>query len=525
MSLVNSLARLLKSLSFEEFEKFRKQYGKKEEGAGRDPERSREFIQNLRETKAVGLSGDSDESLSPALLMMSRRIWDDLMEFMIHHDQVEQDETLTEVAKAKIQVKKLFAHYQILGFRGHYSEAIETLNKIAFIAETYEFYEDAIHALGDLSNLYAGFNDLRNFERVVHKLEEYSRVFNAYRWALQLYNASSMRIVFHPDTLGRHPEMEKEMNQIKQLYYEHQRPRIGWFYHHITMRYHLVRREYLKAEEAGYRMLELQRRHPSVGGESMIGATYNMLAHAQMHRFRFDYALESIQQAQYYFRRNKVNLSLAKELEFLCRLYTRRLEKAEELVDELLQGTSERTEKFKWSFRQYLKACLYFLEGDFTSANKIMVMEVHEIDKDREGHNINSRILDLMALIECKNYEVAFRRLESFRKHMERMSKEGKIKERYLNIFRTLKELGDNDFNFRRVWAARKSLFEALNGGEATPLAWEILSSEVLPFHVWFQSKATNRPFYDVLFEFFAQRRGADVYFLQTEQKAPRKEL
>lgn len=522
MSLVASLKRLLHSLTDEEFERFRRQYVKKEEGAGRDPSRARDFIQELREKK-VNQNDEIEENRSPALAMLALRIRDDLLDFLIHHDQVEKDETLTEVAKAKILVKKLFAHYQVLGFRGHYQEAIETLNKIATIAETYEFYEDAIHALGDLSNLYAGFNDLRNFERVTQKLDEYARAFNAYRRALQLYNASSLRIVFRPDTLGTHPEMEKEMNQIKQLYYEHQRPRIGWFYHHITMRYHLVRREYLQAEEAGYRMLELQRMHPSIGAESMIGATYNMLAHAQMHRFRFDYALESIQQAQYYFRRNKVNLSLAKELEFLCRLYTRRLEKAEELVDELLESTSERTEKFKWSFRQYLKACLYFLEGDFNKANKIMVMEVHEIDKDREGHNINSRILDLMVLIESQMFDVAFRRLESFRKHMERLSKEGEVKERLAVIFKILKELSDNDFNFRRLWAARKSVFDALNGDEATPLAWEILSSEVLPFHVWFESKATNLPFYDVLFKFFAKRRGPDVYFLDSSQKAGNK--
>lgn len=496
----------------------KKLYARNEEGAGRDPSVSRELLEQLRYGNPPEIPDENNGQANPGagtFRMRCQRMYEDLLDFLLHHDLLEGDETLTEVSRAKVQVKKLFAQYQILGNRGLYKAAIDLLNNIAEIADQFELYEDAIHALGDLSNIYASLNDKFNYDRIVSRLNTYTRVFEVYRKALQLYNSSSLRIVFHPDTLRKNPEIEKEMVQIRNLFYEFRQPRIGWFYHHITMRYHLVRREYTLAEEAGYRMLELQRLHPSIGSDSMVGATYNMLAHAHMHRFRFDYALEAVQQAQYYFRYNRINLTMARELEFLCLLYAKKPDKAEERINELLAETSERFEKFKWSLHQYLKACVHFVKGEFTKANKILVMEMQEIEKDKEGYNINTRIVDLMVLIENKKYDVAARRIDSFKKHMDRMLQAGGVKERYIKIFQLLKELAESDYNFRRVWAARRQILEDLGGDEANALAWEILSSEVLPFQVWFESKATNVSFYDALFKFFARRQGPDVYFLK----------
>lgn len=521
MSYINTLHHLVSSLTPEEYARFLAEFQKNSGRRGRSPSVAKALLEDIREGKYGRLTREDNGSTEDsAFSMQCKRLLDDLLDFLAHHDNIPPADVIGPVALAKITVKKLFVFYQILGLRGLYQEAIATLNKILEICEQFEFYEDGIHALGDLTNLYSSMNDLKNYQRVTEKLYEFSRHFDAYRKALQIYNTAGLRIVFRPDSQLTDPEFEKDLHQLRQLYQEHNRPRVAWFYHQLAIRAHLIKKEYQQAEELGYQLMEIQKNSPSIGADSMFGATYNMIAHAQMHRFRFSYALESCYQAQYYFRHNRINLAMAKELEFLCRLYTNRLDKAEHLLEEILSYTSEKSEKFKWAFRHYLKACQYFAMGDFARANKILVMEVQEIDKDKEGYNINSRILDIIVLIENQMWDVVGMKINSFKKHMDRLVKQGHVNQRYFKIFSLLFDLQEHLFDFKKVWRMRQDTCRELASTDVEPMAWQILTSEVIPFHVWFESKVHGVPFYDVLEKYFQSRREPDVYFLEPASKS-----
>ena len=142
---------------------------------------------------------------------------------------------------------------------------------------------------------------------------------------------------------------------------------------------------------------------------------------------------------------------------------------------------------FLSSKRGSLFACLKTIGGDIKGSNELL-LDVKEIEKDKEGWNIGKRVLKIINCIESNDLENADLKVLSLEKFIKRILKSRFVRKRDVLIIRILLKLINEGFNFEKVYKQRIKYFELL-GGNDPEYAWKIKSPELIIFHEWFKRK------------------------------------
>jgi hypothetical protein len=148
---------------------------------------------------------------------------------------------------------------------------------------------------------------------------------------------------------------------------------------------------------------------------------------------------------------------------------------------------------------EYLKAIAFFGLGQYKDAQSILSQK-NEIEKDKEGWNVWIRIMRLLCSIELLKLNLIDYDMESFRKYIERTSKQYEVRERDKLILKVLLELDKQGYNFNQT---ASSVAEELAQLKSTDkkYAWNPDSPELILFHDWFNAKLLKKeyqPNYDI---------------------------
>jgi hypothetical protein len=133
------------------------------------------------------------------------------------------------------------------------------------------------------------------------------------------------------------------------------------------------------------------------------------------------------------------------------------------------------------------------LQGDYKKSN-IQLQDTKEIENEKEGWNIGIRLLQIFLTLETEKIDLADQRIESLRKHIERTSKMKSVRKRDVVIFRILRHLAMNGFDFKETWLDKKKDFVLLQS-EMSDYKWIPRSHELIIFHQWFEAKARQKKY------------------------------
>jgi len=97
-------------------------------------------------------------------------------------------------------------------------------------------------------------------------------------------------------------------------------------------------------------------------------------------------------------------------------------------------------------------------------------------------------LLQIFLTLETEKVDLADQRIESLRKHLERTSKMKSVRKRDVVIFRMLRHLAMNGFDFKETWIDKKKDFRLLQSDKSQN-KWIPRSHELIIFHQWFESK------------------------------------
>jgi tetratricopeptide (TPR) repeat protein len=243
-------------------------------------------------------------------------------------------------------------------------------------------------------------------------------------------------------------------------------------------------------DEAELLLMELinhLKEQPSLKQFTRIAEAYTNLASTQMFNYKFDEAVKSNEEAMRFpglrpSDKNYYKESLAILNSYLGN-YSKSNQALKEIIAEDLIGNSEE----ELSRRKYLLATTLFLQGDYKKSN-IQLQDTKEIENEKEGWNIGIRLLQIFLTLATEKIDLADQRIESLRKHIERTSKMKSIRKRDVVIFRILRSLAMNGFDFKDTWIDRKKDFLLLQS-DKPEYKWIPRSHEVIIFHQWFESK------------------------------------
>ncbi|MBK7572237.1 MAG: hypothetical protein IPI10_11650 [Bacteroidetes bacterium] len=93
-------------------------------------------------------------------------------------------------------------------------------------------------------------------------------------------------------------------------------------------------------------------------------------------------------------------------------------------------------------------------------------MQVSEIDKDKEGWNVNIRILSILCRIELFETDSVDLNVQNLEKFLKRISKTNNVPTRYQIILRILVSLLNEGYDFNKVSNKKKkslTILEEIN--------------------------------------------------------------
>ena len=251
--------------------------------------------------------------------------------------------------------------------------------------------------------------------------------------------------------------------------------------------------KYADAEILLQELLINLQEQPSLKQFTRIAEAYTNLAATQMNNFKFMEAVKSNEEALRFPGLRPSDKNYYKESLAFLNIYLGNYSKSnqalKEIVSEGLIGNSEE----ELSRRKYLLATNLFLQGDYKKSN-IQLQDTKEIENEKEGWNIGIRLLQIFLTLETEKIDLADQRIESLRKHIERTSKMKSVRKRDIVIFRILRHLAMNGFDFKETWLDKKKDFVLLQS-EMSDYKWIPRSHELIIFHQWFEAKVRQKKY------------------------------
>ncbi len=439
-----------------------------------------------------------EKKFSPqAFSMLVSRLYDKILDSLTFDINVKRQDVYSNLGLNKMIVRKRILYTQALLNKNQILESLVQYQKIIQTAKEYELYDELLLAMYELQNLYAALSKSAEFDKLNAEIAYYEEVRSQVKKAYHLFNRHGIEKTMSPESNQTISDLELVIPQIRSHYLLSKSPLVGWFYYKLLIEFYQFTHQYAEGYNACINLLKIQQESPSIRSEGYLAITYKLLAQFSMMLFRFDDALVNILKAQNLEKKSTHNDNLNKEIEFYANFYTGNFAESRYIVQKITESANKEEYTFNLSKYAYFDACCDLAEGNYSELN-VKLNETKEIEKDREGWNISVRLLAILGHLEAKHFDLAESKIESLRKHIERLLKDKEVRQRYITIVKILRDLVNNSFDIEKIWLTRSAYFEILYADKDEEYRWNIFSPELIRFEVWFEAKAKGLNYQDL---------------------------
>ncbi|CAN5141506.1 hypothetical protein BH09BAC1_BH09BAC1_29340 [soil metagenome] len=158
-------------------------------------------------------------------------------------------------------------------------------------------------------------------------------------------------------------------------------------------------------------------------------------------------------------------------------------------LDKALGHTKIRSSDMLYGKWLFYKAAAQFTDRKLEEALNTLYAD-NTLLKDKAGWLFGHRLLEIMILMERKDYELIDFRIEALRKLLQRQKH--KSITRIKAIFQILHLFVRGGYNYRDTAIEAKSQLELLEGN-AELYFWDPLGFETIRFDTWFRAKALTK--------------------------------
>ena len=420
------------------------------------------------------------------------RIKDKIYEILIFDQNLEKSISAKR-NRTIFDIKKKLIQSEIMFSRGINEELKSFQNKIISTAKQFEIYDGLIEAL-QAKQRYVGFRSgFKANQKIKYEINFYEQCRDAYNRALEIYNSISSKINFSFSTIDYENELEEAIVILQRDYEKTHSASVSYYYFLLLTEYYQSRNDLLSARGSLIKLKELTEQNVSIYTKNRIGNAYINLANNEFLMHNFDQCLLFNQKATHYLAESAVNIGIIKELEFNVLFFSGKLEDAEKLIHKLYNDSRVNNTPFLYAKRAYLFACLKTFKKQYAQSNELL-LELKDIERDKDGWNLGKRILTIINRIETNNFESADLQVLNLQKHIKRTLKIKHVRKRDIIILRILIKLINEHFDFNKVYNSRRRYFDLLESNEIEYM-WKIKSPELIIFHEWFKSKIEHRPY------------------------------
>ncbi len=485
---MKNLTQLIYKLKPVELRLLRSKYQVRQNGA---PNRRLELL-NLIVKKKVKTDQEAaqliyGEEPNATFSRLKKRLRKDILNMMLLTDSSKQYES--EVAYQKSNCRKMILQADLLLNRGLREDAIQLLEEVVEIANTYEFL-DIEPAIRDWLR-HKTNNQLTKEEfefhtnRINHCLQAYDGVMKAREY--------HRRIGFF-DPFNREEQEQLQdvghtyINELADRAKQNPSPHLTFSYLQTTIFYWLKCGNPLQALPYIHQLLDLVQAEKQLYLRVSLGSIQNQLAFVYCCLEQFEEAIQIGESALENLQKGIANQSHTLKLLFLSHLYLQQYEQANHYLQLCFENNFLNSHPILKAQLHFYHAYLHFFQAQFTEAIQIIQTHCQELKKEKAAWLLGYKLLEIYIAFETNEYYHLSYQLENFRKLIDRSKEEKVSRARLIHKLAAalLRYQGDFDTLYQKETQTLQSLRQV-----HTDVAWHFGSYELLRFEQWVIQKCS----------------------------------
>jgi tetratricopeptide (TPR) repeat protein len=390
-------------------------------------------------------------------------------------------------AKAELMCRKLLIQGKFLLTRGDYEDALGILKKVSQTAGRFELHDVKL-AVDDLLRTHLGIKlGIKAYLQYTNQIESHLE-------ALQelLYAKEYSHLMMIPHLFEANKEKEQGFSGQQglarlQAGFEKTRSNwVGFWYYLAAIHYCCSRKEYQQAHTYALELKELIERQPAICSIPNQAGVCLELARILIHLKKYDEATAHAAMAVSKFSPGMLNELQALEVLYYAHFRNQNYQDASQVTDRAIRHQQIRSNQFfqgKWFF---LEANRLFAEGRHTESLRTLQTNA-QLRKDKSGWSLGYKLLEMLNLLELKEYDWFDFNLESFRKLLQQ--EVGQNPDRCKSIYQIFKSLLKTNFHFPSTLQQESGNMSLLTDATGS-YYWDPMGYEVIKVDVWLAGKA-----------------------------------
>jgi len=437
------------------------------------------------------ISKDSNDNSFNKLI---RRTMDRLQESIILDVNIRRKDAYSEVFRKKYFLRKQLIQVQILIDRGLTERPLIIVNNVIRYAKKFELYDESIEAYIYKQQILRITGRSEFYEMIDNKINHYEKCKVKLKYTKDVFRLFLARNTKKAKyTFGK--SFSNKLKLIFKYYQETNSDNILSYYLLLKIEEYSVRKDTIGELSYIHQLIKLLNKSPVLYSSARIAYLKINVTIIELSSFRFDIALNEINDAIDIMGESRnLNYVIANSLKVSALFYNYKYEKVRIEIESIEKNYILSKYAYHAAKIQYQKAMNYFALGMFEEV-KTILYNLNDIEKDKEGWHLWMRIMRIICSIELLKLNLIDYDVESFRKFIERLSKNVDIKKREQLIMKIIVELDRCDYDFDLVATKRAKELNLLRSNNPK-VRWDPSSPEMILFHDWFDAKREKRVYY-----------------------------
>jgi hypothetical protein len=387
------------------------------------------------------------------------------------------------------ELKKKLIQADILNLKGLREQADSICKKIVTISNDYEIYDLAIQSLITREKFVRLRKNQKEVVKVVSEIKNTNLKFESFRMCQSDFNSMMNKIASAGNEMSYFVELKDSISRLQKEFDLYGSKSTGYYLQLLKTQYYQNEKKYNKADislDTALTMLKSK----SVYSDNRMGSVLLSKSENNIKLHKFKEAIDLSNESNRFFPNNIFNQALVHECKFYALYFIGEFLQSKDVLDYLCSLPRENNILVSINKWNYLSSALMFIEKNYIACIDHL-KQISEIDKDKEGWNVNIRILIILCQIELGYTDSVELNVSNLEKFIKRTSKTGSIPTRYKVILRILIALSNESYDFNIVKNKKNKYIDIL-GAKDHELSWEIKGPELIPFNIWFNNKCNN---------------------------------
>ena len=398
------------------------------------------------------------------------------------------------IFRKRYEIRKKLMQASILLGKGLPSMAHRLFDNIIKASKSFELYDELIEALMLKQTIILMKNEKKKFKVLKEEIAFYNRCRDLNQETKNFYQTYIAEQFQLGNKKNKIDFLIKHIKITQEYFFETNSANIKSQDLLLRMEYYYLLNDFNSEEKAGIELLELMAKSRAVYSKARIIYVCNSLANSMIANMRFkdsyDYIQKAIENSDI---RNNLNYLIGLQIQITSLFYSEKYLEARLLTDEMYTIEVLRKYPFHKAFSIFQTALNHFAEKEYKDAY-VLLSNLKEIEKDKEGWNVWIRIMRILCSIEMLRLNLIDYDVENFRRYIQRIDKLYEVRKRDKIILRVLRDLDKYDYDFQVVADKSAALIKQLHS-TVDELKWDPKSPEMILFHDWFDAKLEKRPY------------------------------